>query len=155
MKNKEYFKDQIYDILCSCKSVAVNSKTGEPFMCDRYSCANCALFRADGTCKTRAFMNWLDEEHKKHVLTYEEKRYLENFIRPFRSQVKSITKRVICNDYADLYIDVESIIGSVFDDFALPTFGKNDAYLGMEFDRDYTIERLGLFEKEEKNENQN
>lgn len=148
MKNKEYFKDQIYDILCSCKNVAVNSKTGEPFMCDRYSCANCALFRADGTCQTRAFMNWLDEEYKEHVLTHEEKRYLKNFIRPFKGQVRSIEKLPTFDDYARLYIGVTSIIESESDDFRLPAFRKSDAYLGMKFYRDYTIEELGLFEDE-------
>ena len=147
MKNKEYYKDQIYDILCSCKSVAVNRKTGEPFMCD-CSCANCALFRSDGTCKTCAFMNWLDKEHKELVLTYEEKQYLEAFIRPFKNRVERIIKRTIFKDYADLYIDVASLNESVIDGFALPTFGKNDAYMGMEFDKDYTIEELGLFENE-------
>lgn len=147
MKNKEYFKDQIYDILCSCKSVAVNRKTGKPFMCDG-SCANCALFRSDGTCKTCAFMNWLDEEYKEHVLTHEEKQYLENVVRPFKNRVRSITKLPTSNDYAYVYFGVESIIESESDDCRLPIFGKNDAYLGMKFYKDYTIEALGLFEDE-------
>ena len=147
MKNKEYFKDQIYDILCSCKSVAVNRKTGEPFMCDG-SCANCALFRSDGTCKTFAFMNWLDEEHKEHVLTHEEKQYLEGVIRPFKDRAESITKMLVLNDYSDLHIKVVSPIEWSSDDFSLPVFGKNDAYLGMEYNKEYTIEALGLFEDE-------
>lgn len=147
MKNKEYYKDQIFDILCSGKSVAVNRKTGKLFVCDGSSCANCVLFRYDGTCKTCAFMNWLNQEHKERILTHEEKQYLEAILRPFKDRVTSITKTSIFNCYADLFIDVTSIVESVSDDFSLPIFGKNDAYLGMEFDKEYTLKELGLFEK--------
>ena len=147
MKNKEYFKDQIYDILCSCKSVAVNSKTGEPFMCNG-SCANCALFRRDDTCKTRAFMNWLDEEHKEHVLTYEEMQYLENIVRPFKDRVKSITKRLYSNDDAYIQLNAKSIYERNYELMNLPLFVRNKMYKGMVYEKEYTLKDLGLFENE-------
>lgn len=147
MKNKEYFKDQIYDILCSRKNVAVNSKTGEPFMCG-HNCVNCALFRPDGTCQTRAFMNWLDGEHKEHVLTYEEKQYLENFIRPFKNRVKSITKRLYSNDDAYIQLIVKSIYEQNYELMNLPLFVRNKMYKDMELGKQYTLKDLGLFEDE-------
>lgn len=146
MKNKEFYKDQIYDILCSCKSVAVNRKTGEPFMCTG-SCANCALFRSDGTCKTRAFMNWLDEEYKEHVLTYEEMQYLENIVRPFKDRVKSITKQLYSNDDAYIQIHMRSICGQEHERINLPLFVRNKMYKGMVSEKEYTLEELRLFEK--------
>lgn len=148
MKNKEYFKDQIYDILCSCKSGAVNRKTGEPFMCNG-SCANCALFRSDGTCKTRAFMNWLGEEHKEHVLTYEEMQYLENIVRPFKDRVKSITKRLYSNDDAYIQLNVKSMHDRNYELINLPLFVRNKMYRRMVAEKEYTLKDLGMFENEE------
>lgn len=150
MKNKEYFKDQIYDILCSYKSVAVNRKTGEPFMCDGSSCANCALFRSDGTCKTCAFMNWLDQEHIEHVLTHEEKQYLENVIRPFKDRVKFIRKDYTTGVNASICVDVYLYSNIEYTDtFSLPFFDVTKMYTGMEKNKCYTLEELGLFADEE------
>lgn len=150
MKNKEYFKDQIYDILCSCKSVAVNRKTGKPFMCDG-ACANCALFRIDDTCKTRAFMNWLDQEHIEHVLTYEEKQYLENVVRPFKDRVKFIRKEYTTGENAFIRGDVYPYRNIEYTDtFSLPFFDVTKMYTGMEKNKCYTLEELGLFADEEK-----
>ena len=146
MKNKEYYKDQIIELLCESLDVAVDINTGKPCACEGFRCANCA-FNGYEPC-ANAFMDWLNQEHKERVLTQEEKQYLEAILRPFKDRVTSITKTTFFNCYADLFIDVTSIAESVSDDFSLPIFGKNDAYLGMEFDREYTLEELGLFENE-------
>lgn len=71
MKNKEYYKDRIIDLLCESLNIAVDRKTDKPCACEGFRCANCA-FRDYQSC-TYAFRNWLNLEHKELVLTHEEK----------------------------------------------------------------------------------
>ena len=153
MKNKEYFKDQIIDLLCEYLAIAVDINTGKPCACESFGCANCA-FAGDESCPD-AFVNWLNQEHKEHVLTYEEKQYLENVIRPFKKRIKSIKKMFWSNDYTYIQIAIDCLWGSEFEYINLPVFVISEMYKGMELGKQYTLKDLGLFEKEEKNENQN
>lgn len=86
----------------------------------------------------------IKEEPKKEILDKEEKKYLKRVIKPKRiySKVKYIIK---CFDGYNYYIDIE--LGD--DDIFLPCFRKNNMYLGMKIDEEYTLKDLGL-EKEEK-----
>lgn len=155
MKNKDYFKDQIFDILCSGDSIAVNKSTGEPFTCDCKSCANCTFLRNDRTSKSCAFddwLNWLEKEYKESILSAAERSYLESIIRPFKDRVRSITKYKLLNDYAWLYLEVAGITTETTDNFSLPAFRKDGAYLGLEFDKEYTLKDLRLFKSEGSNE---
>lgn len=149
MKNKEFYKDKIFDAACKYKNLAVDKETGEICKCPLTLCKYCALLEIkDGSGKfgscIDAWVRWLEQEHVEPILDSVEKRYLENVVRPFRRRVKSITKSVISGDNAYLRIECTSIL----DDFSLPTFGKDEAYLCMEPGREYTIEELGLFENE-------
>ena len=70
------------------------------------------------------------------ILDDKEKEYLSNVIKPFRDRVSSISK-----DGPLEYITI-SLDG---DDFAiLPNFEKGTMYKGMETNRRYTLEELGL-----------
>ena len=87
------------------------------------------------------------EEYKEDILDKEEKKYLSSVIRPFRDRVISIKK-------IDMYLgsnkDCEYIFGDldnkygVVDAFSLPYFPKGSMYKGMETDKRYTLEELGL-----------
>lgn len=79
-------------------------------------------------------------EVEQEILDNEEREYLRNVIKPFRNRVENIKKMEY--DYMDKeYIFIE--IGE-FEGFSLPLFEKNTMYRGMETDKKYTIEELGL-----------
>ena len=86
------------------------------------------------------------EEYKEPVLDEEEKKYLSAVIKPFRDRViyiKKIDIYLCCNK------DCEYIFGELdnkdyVDAFTLPYFPKGNMYKGMETNKKYTLEELGL-----------
>lgn len=86
----------------------------------------------------------------KEILDKVEKEYLENFLRPFKEEVKEITKIKKAFSFQNemLHIGLKDI-GSY--DIILPEFKKGTMYKGMELYEAYSLQELGLF-KEEKNE---
>lgn len=80
-------------------------------------------------------------ECKPEILDNTEKRYLSNVIRPFRDKVKNIikTKSIALKDKE--YIIIRIINGN---NIPLPYFDKNTMYKGMELEKTYTLEELGL-----------
>lgn len=78
-------------------------------------------------------------ERKEEILDGVEKKYLANVIKPFRHKVKSIMKRI---EYSSLcYIKICLKNGNAA---YLPSFEENSMYKGMEPNREYTLEELGL-----------
>ncbi len=86
----------------------------------------------------------------KEILDKVEKEYLENFLRPFKEEVKEITKIKKAFSFQNemLHIGLKDI-GSY--DIILPEFKKGTMYKGMELYEAYSLQELGLF-KEGKNE---
>lgn len=74
---------------------------------------------------------------KKPILDEVEKRYLSNVIKPFRNRVKYIAKYEDCGKEL-IYINLE------YEEISLPYFEPNTMYKGMELDKGYTLEELGL-----------
>lgn len=101
-----------------------------------------------GDLVSESILTWLDMEHIEQILDEAEKRYLAGVIRPFRKTVMYIKK------YSGTYSEVnyESIVVCVEGDFArktpfsfcLPAFKTGTMYKGMEVNRHYTLEELGL-----------
>lgn len=78
-------------------------------------------------------------EREEEILDEIEKRYLTRVIKPFRHKIKGIMKR---SEYGSLcYIKICLKNG---DDAYLPCFKENSMYKGMEPNRKYTLEELGL-----------
>ena len=84
------------------------------------------------------FRKWLDSEHNEPILDDEEREYLSAVIRPFRKSVISIEKSIIYGEGEVICIDTDK------SDIVLPPFEKGTMYKGMEADREYTLEELGL-----------
>ena len=86
------------------------------------------------------FTKWLEEEYKPTILTEKEKAYLSAFIKPFRKRIKYFRKinHSSVNNDQFLYIVLAD------DCCGLPNFKKGTMYKGMEVDKDYTLEELGL-----------
>lgn len=85
------------------------------------------------------FANWLEEEYVPKILDEKEKEYLSAVIKPFRKKVKYIEKR-----FWTLNLEYLSIRLKNNEFFAFPNFKKGKMYKGMEHDKCYTLEELGL-----------
>ena len=82
-------------------------------------------------------IGWLEEEYKPKILTDKEKAYLSALIKPFRNNVKFIRKmRSIAKEF--ILIELKCNV------FSLPFFEAETMYKGMEVNKKYTLEELGL-----------
>ena len=77
-------------------------------------------------------------EFEQEILDDKEKEYLSNVIKPFKSEVVAIKKNEGENNREYIEIDLGS------DDILFPYFKKGTMYRGMEVDKEYTLEELGL-----------
>jgi hypothetical protein len=88
---------------------------------------------------TSSILDWMAQEYKPELLDYAEKKYLSEVIRPFRKEVNGITKRTDTLRYRD-FIRIQ-----VGDDYlTFPHFEKGTRYKGLEYDKTYKPEELGL-----------
>lgn len=152
MKNKEFYKDEIFEVACKRGIFAVNKKTGEVMRCKYTKCRDCVFdylekYPTYTSCDDRA-MAWLEQEHTEPVLDDVEKRYLEAVLMPFQNRVLYVAKVIFTNsDKAFLEIRIKSFFGeNDREGIFLPYFHPKKMYVGMEENRRYTIEELGLFE---------
>ena len=93
---------------------------------------------------------WLDKEHEEYeeesFLNNAEKKYLRAVIKPFRDQVRSITKNPKMNGKGEyIVIDIGFQLENRHKFFMFfPDFKSNTMYKGMELGKEYTLEELGL-----------
>lgn len=64
MTNKGHFKEEIFEIACSGRHIAVDKKTNKPCSCKDISCDDCALRKGDMKCRD-VFVEWLNAEYKE------------------------------------------------------------------------------------------
>ena len=81
-------------------------------------------------------------EIKKPILDKAEKEYLSSIIKPFRKQVFSIVK-LDNRNYEDIVIKYHNINGYT-GTICFPAFEKGTMYKGMELEKRYSLEDLGL-----------
>ena len=101
---------------------------------------------SSGLCIEDFSADWW-EEYKEPVLDEEEKKYLSAVIKPFRDRVIYIKKLDVylgCNKYDEYILGELGNKDDVIDTFALPYFPKGTMYKGMETNKKYTLEELGL-----------
>lgn len=89
------------------------------------------------------FIKWLEkddgEEYKPQILTDKEKAYLSAIINPFGNKKIMIGKlRHLFGKEEYIWIDIDGY------HFALPLFKKGKMYKGMELNKFYPSEELGL-----------
>lgn len=92
-------------------------------------------------------------EIEQPILDEVEKRYLEGVLRPFKDRVEFIEKseQYIAGKGYKEYITIaifSNICYSNHDYMHMPFFDKGIMYKGMELEKEYTLEELGLFEDE-------
>ena len=87
----------------------------------------------------RGLVNWLEDEYKEPILNGEEKEYLSAVIRPWRDKVSSIKKQGYYDyEYICIYTNVD------IQEVELPNFEKGTMYKGMELDKEYSLDELGI-----------
>ena len=77
----------------------------------------------------------------KPILNETERKYLSAVIKPFRDSVVAIIKCKYDDYYEFIQIEVNQ---ESFEYINLPNFKKGVMYKGMEIDKGYTLEELGL-----------
>lgn len=95
------------------------------------------------------------EEYKKPILDDVEKKYLENFLKPYTKRYGKIlvTKKQVENDYYYLMIEFYALKNDDYyiHSINLPIFDKDEyLYEGMKPGKCYTLDELGLFKEERK-----
>lgn len=87
---------------------------------------------------TTDILEWMAQEYKGDILDYAEKKYLSEVIRPFREEVTAIEK-------LEAPAGKEYILIILKDDgMSFPCFKKDTKYKGLELEKRYTPEELGL-----------
>ena len=136
MTNLEFYKEEI--------NKALRNHDMYPSICTVYK----THYETDGNHVTEmALLDWLCEEHQ--ILDKEEKKYLSNVIRPFANRMVSITK---IKDWIDEDSNFEVLEIALrlpckirdMEFVHLPYFEKGTMYKGMELNKEYTLEELGL-----------
>lgn len=134
MLNIEKYKDEIKAELEKDNTLGcvVNKLMGNT--CDDYpKCNDCYL----------KVLDWLLQEYKEPILTDEEKVIIKNIIKafePFGKKLKYITKYSWNFEPKGYYLNFE-YKGDDFDTF---NFSGDEFFVGMELDKAYTPEELGL-----------
>lgn len=62
MTNREFFKEQLLDIACKGRTIAVNEKTGVPMSCDAPNCSGCLFINMPVPCST-AVSDWCKADY--------------------------------------------------------------------------------------------
>lgn len=87
---------------------------------------------------TTDILEWMAQEYKGEILDYTEKRYLSEVIRPFREEVIAIKKLEVPSGREYILILFKD------DGMHFPCFKKDTMYKGLELEKRYTPEELGL-----------
>lgn len=88
-----------------------------------------------------SIQNEMWEIYKEPILDDKEKEYLSAVIKPFRNRTKGISKEPYTTHKECEYI---LIALNNMEIFTLPVFAKGSMYKGMEANKEYTLEELGL-----------
>lgn len=128
--NFDYLRDRGNPICQALCDVNVYSK-----------CVNCNENAKCYECNVRN-LKWLLEEHEEQVLTDSERAYLSAVLKPFRENIRAISKYPFCG----ISCKKEQYIIVRFYDrgWAFPNFKAGTMYKGMELYREYTLKELGL-----------
>lgn len=126
-----------------------------------FGCVTCSWFPNEKTCwvnnKDSYSDKFLNQEieikiETSNILTDKEKKYLENVVRPFKDRIKSISKKLSCDQLLEYIIielfpiNTDNTVDFFQTDHAyLPYFKRGTMYNNLQNGKKYTLEELGLF----------
>ena len=134
MKNIEKYKDDVLENLDACSIDAQLRRKNVNGYCEGFNCEGCE----------ERFLKWLLEECKEPVLDEVERKYLSEVIRPFRKKIIYISKVIhygVDRQYISIVIKDKGVSRYSLN---LPDFDNDTMYKGMEINKAYTLEELGL-----------
>ena len=133
MVNQEYFE-------CSLWSIRNGKKASED--CRHIPESFDPVSGRDEFCKKCLCesLEWLNQEYKDPILDDVEREYLSAVIKPFRKKISCIRKSKDPRKGKN-YIKIEFRNGDLM---FFPNLSNDEMYKGMEPDRNYTLEELGL-----------
>lgn len=99
-----------------------------------------ATIRRYGGKRVNYFLDWLEEDCP--ILDDKEKEYLSAVIKPWRNKVKCIEKMWACRDGNKVERILIEINGEL--NLILPFFMEGTMYKGMELNKEYSLEDLGI-----------
>ncbi len=137
MLNIEKYKDIVLDNMNICDiDTLLRGK------CTKEYRAFCKGFNCEG-CGERV-LKWLLEEAKEQVLDDVEKEYLSAVIKPFIKIIVTVSKHRLNNDLEYIAIRVKSLKEDEEENMCFPAFKIGTMYKGMEVNKEYSLEELGL-----------
>lgn len=132
MLNIEKYKDVVLESLSSCHlETSLRELYGETVVCCPHT--DC------GECK-ECFLKWLLEEYRGPVLDDVEREFLSATIKPFRKKIAYIVK---AQDFDDGKQCIRIILQNG-DGMHFPYLDDDAMYKGMEVNKEYSLEELGL-----------
>ena len=131
MVNQEYFECSLWNIRNGkrasedCRHIpeSFDPVSGSDEFCKKCLCES---------------LEWLNQEYKDPILDDVEREYLSAVIKPFRKKISYIRKSKV---FRKKYI---KIVLCDCDTMHFPYLANDEMYKGMELDRNYTLEELGL-----------
>lgn len=106
--------------------------------------ASSLLFLLGKTVEKVEIPTYTEYIPSKPILDDKEKEYLSGLVKPFKSKVKHIAKeKLYCNNNKSKEYIAISCFDSI-DSFEMPLFKPETMYKGMELDKEYSLEELGL-----------
>lgn len=138
MKNIKKYKDEIIEeyqnLLKNFQIDGDGNRMNKAIQTIAFKHCEKRLLGASSTFK------WLCEEYKEPVLDDVEKEYLSAAIRPFRKMIAYIVK---AQDFDDGKQCIRIILQNG-DGMHFPYLDDDEMYKGMEVNKDYSLEELGL-----------
>ena len=135
MLNKEKYAKEIVELAVNNETIALIDN--KPISCMKIKCDDCERHTNLG-CFNHILTKWANSEYKEPILDEVEKEYLSNVIKPWREKTISIIKvRVNEDDFISIRLKNGEKVN-------LPWFKKSTMYKGMEANKVYTLEELGL-----------
>ena len=94
------------------------------------------------TTYTRDILDWMSQPYKEPILNDTEREYLAAVIRPFKENACTVCKKYIqsCSGLSYEYIVVKLNAKR----WGFPKFVEGTMYKGMEVNKEYSLEELGL-----------
>lgn len=137
MMNQDYYE-------CSLWSVRNGKKASEE--CCHIPESFDPVSGSDEFCKKclGESLEWLNQEYKDQILDDVEKEYLSAVIKPFRKIIVTVSKHRLNNDLEYIAIRVKSLKEDEEENMCFPAFKIGTMYKGMELDKKYSLEELGL-----------
>ena len=130
MLNIEKYKNIVLENLDACSIDERLNRMNVREYCNGYSCEGCG----------ERVLKWLLEEAKEPILDDVEKEYLSAVIKPFRKMIAYIVK---AQDFDDGKQCIRIILQNG-DGMHFPYLDDDAMYKGMEVNKEYSLEELGL-----------